>query len=197
MKTLDELKALWNAQGTGDIPWNWDALGPAQMVAFAQKVAREDCARQLELTPADIRLMAGEMTAQEMRTVKAVLGGLRRRMSAVEPAPHASTVGTGGSTPGTRAAGSAGADPSTQQYEVLDRHILAAIRAGRNPTYDWHSSGEAGRIAKETGREGFRVIDLRLQALRRQGRIQYLTKGKAPDGKQGWRVVESETGQGA
>lgn len=83
MKTLEELKALWNAQA--DEFNQWDALGLDEMVAFAQKVAREDCARQLELTPADIRLMAGEMTAQEMRTVQAVLGGLSRRIRVDDP----------------------------------------------------------------------------------------------------------------
>lgn len=40
-------------------------------------VARsETCASALELSQSQIRLMAGEMTAQEMRTVQAVLNGL-------------------------------------------------------------------------------------------------------------------------
>ena len=34
---------------------------------------RERCANLLELSPSQIRLMAGEMSAQEMRTVLAVL----------------------------------------------------------------------------------------------------------------------------
>lgn len=78
MKKLDELKALWDAQA--DEYNKWGALGLDEMVEFAQKIAREDCARQLELTPSEVRLMAGEMSAQEMRTVQAVLGGLRHRI---------------------------------------------------------------------------------------------------------------------
>jgi len=34
---------------------------------------RERCAKLLELSPSQIRLIAGELTAQEMRTVLAVL----------------------------------------------------------------------------------------------------------------------------
>ena len=41
---------------------------------------RERCAKLLELRPDDVRLMAGEITAQEMRTVMAVLSCLRVRM---------------------------------------------------------------------------------------------------------------------
>lgn len=39
---------------------------------------RERCAALLELTPSQIRLMAGEMSAQEMRTVQAVLSDRAR-----------------------------------------------------------------------------------------------------------------------
>ena len=41
---------------------------------------RELDAKELDLKKADILLMAGEMTAGEMRTVKAVLGGVRARI---------------------------------------------------------------------------------------------------------------------
>lgn len=78
MRTLGELEALWNAQA--DQYNQWGALGLDEMAAFAQKIAREDCTRLLEVTPSEVRLMAGEMSAQEMRTVQAVLGGLRSRL---------------------------------------------------------------------------------------------------------------------
>lgn len=45
----------------------------------------EFCAHQLDLSPQAIRLMAGEMTALEMRTVQAVLGGLRAKLRAHKP----------------------------------------------------------------------------------------------------------------
>ena len=49
---------------------------------------RERCANLLDLRPDDVRLMAGEMTPQEMRTVMAVLAGIKARMCSndqVEP----------------------------------------------------------------------------------------------------------------
>lgn len=77
-------------------------------------------------------------------------------------------------------------------YQAADTHILAAIRAGRSPLYDPRVSGVAGLIEKETGRHDFRIIDGRLQTLRRQGKIEHLTKrGAEAAGRQpGWRVVE-------
>jgi len=41
---------------------------------------REECARMLNLTRSEAQLMAGEMTAQEWRTVAAVLKALQARM---------------------------------------------------------------------------------------------------------------------
>jgi hypothetical protein len=37
------------------------------------KQEREACAKALELTNSELKLIAGEMTAQELRTVRAVL----------------------------------------------------------------------------------------------------------------------------
>ena len=42
---------------------------------------RDQLARILEMSSQDIRLMAGEMSAQEMRTVKAILAGVRARIT--------------------------------------------------------------------------------------------------------------------
>ena len=86
---------------------------------------------------------------------------------------------------------------TASQYSKLDEFLLDAIRHGRNPLYDRSVSAEAGRIAKETGREEFRVTDARLQALRKAGQIQHLTKaeiGKEKSNKthkSGWRLVEA------
>lgn len=97
MRSLEELKALWNAEV--DEHNQWDALGLDEQVEFSQKVAREDCARLLELTASEVRLMAGEMAAQEMRTVQAVLGGLRRRIRAGDRPPGLGAMP--GTTPST------------------------------------------------------------------------------------------------
>jgi hypothetical protein len=74
-------------------------------------------------------------------------------------------------------------------YDELDRLILDAVTRDTNPLYDRAVSREAQRIAAETGREAFRVIDGRLQAMRRRGRIKWMTKAHAPGGLGGWRVV--------
>ncbi len=55
----------------------------AEWETLAQAVAvevRAECVASMMLTPSDIRLMAGEMTAQEMRTVQAVLNGLAAKI---------------------------------------------------------------------------------------------------------------------
>lgn len=59
------------------------------------------------------------------------------------------------------------------QYFELDARIIAAIRQDRSPLYCRHVSQEANRIATATGRDSFRVIDGRLQAMRKSGRIRY------------------------
>lgn len=74
------------------------------------------------------------------------------------------------------------------QYAELDALILAAIESRRSPLYDHACQQEAGRIAAETGREDFRVTDLRLQALRRAGKIVHLTKAQA-NGAAGWHLA--------
>lgn len=73
-------------------------------------------------------------------------------------------------------------------YAKLDEAIVAAIEARKKPLYAHQASVEAGRLAEATGRESFRVIDGHLQALRKAGRIHYVSKAR-PDGTGGWRVV--------
>lgn len=63
MSTADEYCALWRAAVQREV-----------------REERERCAKMLDLNSSELLLMAGEMTAQELRTVKAVLSGLRARM---------------------------------------------------------------------------------------------------------------------
>jgi len=74
------------------------------------------------------------------------------------------------------------------QYDELDARILAAIELRKNPLYASHVSEEAKRLAQATGREDYRVVDGRLQALRRKGRIEHLSKTEG-HGKAGWQLV--------
>lgn len=61
---------------------------------------------------------------------------------------------------------------SKTDYTQIDAAIVAAIRTcGCNPLYHPRVSRIAEQIANETGREGFRVTDGRLQALRKAGVI--------------------------
>lgn len=78
------------------------------------------------------------------------------------------------------------------QYEALDAAIVAAIEQRKNPLYSRSATSEAIRIAHLTGRESFRIIDGRLQALRKQNRIMWLTKAEAAGGLGGWRVVAQQ-----
>ena len=61
------------------------------------------------------------------------------------------------------------------QYTEIDRRIIDCIRSrqGVHPLYDKHVRQEVDRLAKLTGREDFRIIDGRLQALRKRGEISY------------------------
>lgn len=73
-------------------------------------------------------------------------------------------------------------------YERLDSLIVSIIKASREANLARISSGdvwvEAKRIAAMTGRDDFRVIDGRLQALKKRGLIIYI--GGA------WRFLEGQ-----
>lgn len=75
-------------------------------------------------------------------------------------------------------------------YETLDKLIIDAIACGKNPLYAGTVSAEAERIAEATGRKQFRVIDGRLQALRKSGVIMHQTKSEASGGQSGWKIVK-------
>jgi len=67
------------------------------------------------------------------------------------------------------------------QYTEIDRRIIDCIRSGQgvHPLYSKHVNQEAGRLAMLTGREDFRIIDGRLQALKKRGEIRYSTITRA------------------
>lgn len=67
--------------------------------AIISTEARERYAALLNLTSSELRLMAGEMTPQEMRTVKAVLGGITRKMLRDGPAMPGCQVTAAGGAP--------------------------------------------------------------------------------------------------
>jgi hypothetical protein len=66
-------------------------------------------------------------------------------------------------------------------YSKMDNLILESIAYGAK-TFSTIDNGdvyrEAQRLQDETGGPAFRIIDRRLQALRKKGLIQYTTKEK-------------------
>lgn len=79
---------------------------------------------------------------------------------------------------------------SMRTYVVLDAEIVKAIQADSHPLYARNVGAEARRIAELSGREEFRVIDGRLQALRKAGLI--APNRKAPAG---WMLADSSAWQ--
>lgn len=73
-------------------------------------------------------------------------------------------------------------------YEKLDKRIVASVAKRENPLHCKRINEEAERIATETGRDAFRVLDGRLQALRKAGKICYLTKADSY-GQGGWHMA--------
>lgn len=65
------------------------------------------------------------------------------------------------------------------QYAELDKRIIDAVAKRKSPLYDKRINEEASRLAAGTGRDDFRVIDGRLQALRKAGTIRHLTKAES------------------
>ncbi|PLR48743.1 hypothetical protein CYR40_05680 [Chimaeribacter arupi] len=66
-------------------------------------------------------------------------------------------------------------------YSILDEAIKTRISEGKN-TFMLIDGGdvyeEANRLSQVTGSKAFRIIDRRLQALRKGGVINYSTKNK-------------------
>ena len=71
-------------------------------------------------------------------------------------------------------------------YAQIDELIIDAIKQRRAPLYAAPVCVEACRLADLTGREEFRVIDGRLQALKKAGKIKFVFGRE-----RGWTVVET------
>jgi hypothetical protein len=70
------------------------------------------------------------------------------------------------------------------QYAKLDELILRTLANGPRQFYELRSGAlwaECRRLESETGSDDFRILDRRLQALRKGGKIQY-TGSKAGRG---------------
>lgn len=76
-------------------------------------------------------------------------------------------------------------------YQTIDSLIVSAVERRQNPLYDRPTVSEAERIATLRNREPFRVIDGRLQALRKRRVIEYRTKARA-NGRAGWYLVRQK-----
>lgn len=75
------------------------------------------------------------------------------------------------------------------QYETLDRLIIDRLTGNKGVSLISLGSGaraiESERIATLTGRESFRVIDARLQALKKKGLIRFSGFGSS----RGWELT--------
>ena len=80
-------------------------------------------------------------------------------------------------------------------YKELDKRIIKAISERKSPLYDKAINEEARRLADATGRDVFRVIDGRLQALRKAGKIRHMTKAES-NGQGGWHAVPNAGSNG-
>ena len=67
------------------------------------------------------------------------------------------------------------------QYDRLEALIIESIRTNEpgGPLYGVNVVAEADKLEKATGRDGFRIIDTRIQALRKAGKIRHATKAEA------------------
>ncbi len=87
-------------------------------------------------------------------------------------------------------------DKASTKYAEMDRRILEAVAKRSNPHSDPRCVEEGKRIADEERahnryynfRPGYRVIDGRLQALRKAGKIKHYTKAEK-SGAGGWHLV--------
>lgn len=78
------------------------------------------------------------------------------------------------------------------QYDKLDQLIIERLRTNgfalpfsHIDTRSVHE--EAARLEKETGSDSFRIVDRRLQALRKAGKIRH---ARASEGGPGWVIVK-------
>lgn len=74
------------------------------------------------------------------------------------------------------------------QYDEMDKRILAAVKERNSPIYDMGCNVEAERLAEVLGCAAYRVIDRRLQSLRKAGKIRHFTKAEK-NGQGGWHMA--------
>lgn len=84
---------------------------------------------------------------------------------------------------------------SADMYATLDALIVKAVsESNATPLYQADVVAEGERIAGITSQFGFRVIDGRIQALRRKGVIRFLRSRHAPGRNAGWYLGDSVGG---
>jgi len=71
-----------------------------------------------------------------------------------------------------------------KKYDELDARILACVAQGRSQFAEVVADCSAAAWLARSDRESWRTIDMRLQALRKAGKIKYF------DGR--WHIVEGE-----
>lgn len=80
------------------------------------------------------------------------------------------------------------------QYDKLDQLIIERLRNSETAaTFTQISTtvnDEAARLERATGSESFRIVDRRLQALRKAGKIRH---ARASEGGPGWVIVQETT----
>ena len=74
-------------------------------------------------------------------------------------------------------------------YEKLDQLIIKAIQNRKPHLYEKQVHKEAMKIVKLSGRDKFRVIDGRISALKKQGKIIFKKK-QLNNGQEGWHVLQ-------
>ena len=74
------------------------------------------------------------------------------------------------------------------QYDEIDLRIFKEIEQRSSPLYSRFCCDEANRLSELTGREAFRIIDGRLQVMRKAGKIVHRTKAES-NGLGGWHIV--------
>lgn len=74
-------------------------------------------------------------------------------------------------------------------YRAIERRILLAILAESDPHSDRLVVNEALRLHQLTGFKIKMIISMRLQYLRKAGKIKYLTMQRSPEKRAGWVVV--------
>lgn len=75
-------------------------------------------------------------------------------------------------------------------YNELDKRILQAVTDNKDPYHpEAQVTQEALRLHHLTGHKMHTIVSMRLQYLRKAGKIKYLTMQRSPVKRAGWVVV--------